>query len=199
MLSLHEYCMRLYFNFFQHSIMFLLCDAFQSSGHGFIWPIMGQDVSLYLISPLDSEIPVCKNSSNWFPLLYTDVCFFPFLYESFYIWGPRLPLKRVYSSAPSFLGFCFALLQSGVRESWKVVRSLSSSSSASWLGDLGRVSELSWGSASPPALPAFRECPWAIVSVNIHLKQEALCRYTWNLVFNTVKYFVSKATVTYRE
>ena len=104
-LSPHEYCMRLYFNFFQHSIMFLLCDAFQSSGHGVIWQTMGQDVSLYLISALDAEIPACKNSSTWFSLLYTDVGFFPpFLYESFYRWGPKLPF-RVYSSAPFFPQF----------------------------------------------------------------------------------------------
>lgn len=91
--------------------------------------------------------------------------FSPFLYESFYRWGPKLPLRECTALLP-LLNFCFALLRAGLRETWKGVRSLSSSSSTSWLGDLGRVLELSWGSACIP----FQECLWALLSVNVPLK-----------------------------
>lgn len=89
--------------------MFFLSDACQSSGHGFIWQMMGQDVSLYPISPLDFEILVHKNSS---PLV---------LYELFYIWGPILLFREFMALFLSFLSFWLSLLRFSMRETWQEI------------------------------------------------------------------------------
>lgn len=75
--------------------MFLLRDAFQSSGHGFIWQTMGQDVSLYLVSPLDSEILYVRTSPLGFP--YSTLMFFfsPFYMSHFIYEVPNYHLESV--------------------------------------------------------------------------------------------------------
>ena len=154
----------------QHSIMFLLRDAFQSSGHGFIWQTMGQDVSLYLVSPLDSEVPVCKNSSTWFPLLYTDVVFFPPFYMSHFIYEvPNYHLESVQlcsllsSVSASLTIWPKRDLESSKEFEFKFFHPLAEWPGKSLVAFLRR--------SFPTYTPFFRECPWAVVSVNVPLKR----------------------------
>lgn len=100
---------------------------------------MGQDISLYPISSLDSEIHVRKNSPS--PLGFLCSTLMCFLCMSYFIFEvPKLPFREFAALLPSFFSPCLSLLRFSLRETWKVaVRGLSSSPSTSLLCDLEQV------------------------------------------------------------
>lgn len=107
----------------------------------------------------------------------TLICFFsPFLYESFYRWGPQLPLRECSALLPSLLSFCFALFWAGLRENWKGVKEFEFKFfhlPTRWPGrSLGAFLRLSLHSLSgmPLGAPVCKCAIEMINAVQIHMK-----------------------------